>query len=78
MPAALGREDAEPRLDLARCLALAQQIGEDRLEQVDRDEHVAGKHLVLGARVVDQKRSHAEELAVAADQGCPSPVEVGR
>ena len=61
--------EAEPGAVAAARRAARAELAEDRLEQVDRDEHVAAQRRSAAARgVADHERADADELAVGVEE----------
>ena len=72
------RVEAEPGPPGPGHAALGEQIAEDRSEQIDRHEHVAGARLVVAVGVADDQRTDADQLALAVDQRGPAPGRMRR
>ena len=58
--------------------AVGEQIAEDRHQEVDRHEHVAGAVALLPVGVADDQRADADQLALAVDQRGAAPRRMRR
>ena len=56
-------------------MAVGDQVGEDRGEAVDRDEHVAGA-VAMPARILEDQRADADQPAGPVDQRRAAPLRV--
>ena len=74
----VGREQAEPGAGRAIDPAVAQQVVQDRRQEVDRHDHVADQALALAGHLLDQERADADQVAARADAGGTAPMRVGR
>ncbi len=72
----LGGVHAEPGPRRAVDPAEAQQVVEDRREQVDRHDHVALRGDALAAGFLDEQRADALEAAAPVDAGGTAPARV--
>src|SRR5262245_25276794 len=77
-PAQLFGVEAEPRPSRTGYAPAGDEVGEDRRQPVDRDEHVAGRLLPSPDGVADNQRSDANELARAIDERRPAPGRMRR
>ena len=74
----VGREQAEPGAWRTIDPAEAQEVVEDRRQEVGGHDHVADQALPLARHLLDQERADADEIAGWADAGGPAPMRVSR
>src|SRR5438270_806680 len=65
---------AEPRPRGSRAPACLDQVGKDRLQRVNRNEHIARQVRIAFGRVAHDERADAEQRAIGADQRGAAPI----
>ena len=69
--------EAEPRSRRAILPAEPEQVAKDRLQDIDRDDHVEVDG-TLRAGLLEVKRSDSEKVAAGADERSSAPIGMGR
>src|SRR5260370_1354747 len=77
-PSQLFGVEAEARPAGSRLAPSRDQVAQNRRQLVDRHEHVARRLVASADGLADDKRTDADELALAIDQRCPAPGRMGR
>src|SRR5262249_37743908 len=77
VPFHLRRVQPQPGTRRALRVPELQQVFENRLEQVDRNHHIA-LHVAPAQLLLDQERAYSEQAPFAADERGAAPVRMGR
>ena len=72
------RKHSEPRARRLVCFSEAHQVFHDRLQDINRHDHVDVNRLLAIRRLLDVERSDPPQRAVASDQGRSAPERMRR